>query len=247
MALWPINREKSILTPVRSVEYLGAIWNSTGVERTKVATSLVNMAIARIPNIANEREEQVIRGYLGYYLSFAGPAYSIVNKVIKIKNKKNLKFLYYLGRLNKISFYHRARIKSVIHCDATNSQGGYIIDRIPAVLTHRPIPIIMAETFVALTAMIKRAYNHKANAKTLEIDIYTDNMATLYFLRKGSCRWSIPIEIHFKILKILLYLMNYIKIRAHWIPSESNPADYYSRVPLGLNCNMGFGLEMSLM
>ena len=89
------------------------------------------MAIARVPNIANEREEQVIRGYLGYYLSFAGPAYSIVNKIIKFKNKKHLKYLYYLGSLNKISFYHKTRVKSIIDCDATNTQGGYIVDRIP--------------------------------------------------------------------------------------------------------------------
>ena len=107
-----------MLTQVRSIEYLGAIWDSEGVKRTKVA--LVGMVIARIPCIANEREEQVIRGYLGYYLSFAGPAYSIVNKVIKYKNKFHLKYLYYLGSLDKISFYHKARIKSVIHCDAKN-------------------------------------------------------------------------------------------------------------------------------
>ena len=69
--------------------------------------------------MANDREEQEIRGYLGYYHSFAGPAYSIVNKVIKYKNKKHFKYLYYLGNLSKIRFYHKARIKSVIHCDAT--------------------------------------------------------------------------------------------------------------------------------
>ena len=109
-------------------------------------------------------------------------------------------------------------------------KAGLSLPLTPFVYKHEPVPIILAETFAALTAIIKRAHNHTKQNTTLEINLYTDNMATLYFIKKGSCRWSIPIEIHFKILKVLLLINDYVKIIPHWIPSEDNPADYYSRI-----------------
>ena len=46
IALWSLDREKLVVAPVRSVEYLRAFWDSNGLEHTQATSSLIGMAIA---------------------------------------------------------------------------------------------------------------------------------------------------------------------------------------------------------
>ena len=67
--------------------------------------------------------------------------------------------------------------------------------------------------------------------KNERIDVYTDNMAVLYLLRKGSCSWDNVEYIQGAALILRIsYLKRNLRVYAHYIRSENNPADALSRL-----------------
>jgi hypothetical protein len=73
---WPLNKSKSQLKPNKTIEFLGATWGQTGVQRPKKALSKLIKLIKTIPRLTTEKSIMRTRGYLNYYLAFAGPVQS---------------------------------------------------------------------------------------------------------------------------------------------------------------------------
>ena len=84
---------------------------------------------------------------------------------------------------------------------------------------------MVAETLAAVLSILQ--------AKEFQdINIWVDNIATLSFLRKGSAKFlnALPIEEHFVFLIARFHLDNFYNINSFYIQSNSNPADYLSRI-----------------
>ena len=63
-----------------------------------------------------------------------------------------------------------------------------------------------------------------------QVDLYTDNMTTLFFIKKGTAGFLYPLAFHFFFIKILNFIHLLIKINPRYINTKDNPADYFSRI-----------------
>lgn len=80
-ANWPLNKDKSILTPVNRITFLGATWTSDRwVIREEACSNMVSAIINYVKdhNLSPKLLEQV-RGYLNYYCGFAGQVHGVIN------------------------------------------------------------------------------------------------------------------------------------------------------------------------
>lgn len=80
-------RPKSILTPTKRVEFLGAIWYRGEVTRTEAATKALKQTLAYVYNETYPLESkfhQKLRGFLNYYLGFAGTMHVVINHILKM-------------------------------------------------------------------------------------------------------------------------------------------------------------------
>ena len=103
---WRINLKKSVLTPAESVKFLGSTWGSTHVTRSTEATRTVALVLQGTERRKlTGRTLQRVRGYLNYYLSFAGNYHALVNRVLKRTNKAPFtQFLINIARTDNIAF-----------------------------------------------------------------------------------------------------------------------------------------------
>ena len=62
-----------------------------------------------------------------------------------------------------------------------------------------------------------------------KLNLYTDNIAFLYFLRKGRCHWQVPIYTLFKLLFFVNQRFKPLDVKYYYIPSAFNKADKLSR------------------
>lgn len=117
-----------------------------------------------------------------------------------------------------------------IYTDATLLKGAYIAGNkpsnflIPPDYSHSSYE---AEFFAVMTAINNNLHHH-------HIRIFCDNLGVCYTLKKGTSN-------HVMINSILPRFWNrvesrQVKISVVWIPSEQNPADYYSRSALLSRC-----------
>jgi hypothetical protein len=93
---WPLNIEKSILKPSKSIEYLGAKWTNKQVTRLPEISKKLKEIIGIIPKISTEKQLQRIRGYLNYYMGYSGPSHRLISLVLLSKYSRinNFKFLF---------------------------------------------------------------------------------------------------------------------------------------------------------
>ncbi len=81
-AKWIINVKKSVLNPVKKIMFLGALWGQTAVVRNPEIDNTLTAVINNLKQGLSLKEHQQARGYLNYYLSFAGKVHSIVNRAL---------------------------------------------------------------------------------------------------------------------------------------------------------------------
>ena len=86
---WTLNLEKSVLFLVKKITFLWLICNESAVTRSHAATDMCRKIVEFVQNKdLKPKQLQRIRGYLNYNLSFAGNYFSIINRILKLKNQK---------------------------------------------------------------------------------------------------------------------------------------------------------------
>jgi len=63
-------------------QYLGALWGKKCVYRNPEIDKTLKLVISSIRRNMTLKEHQQARGYLNYYLSFAGHVHAIVNRAL---------------------------------------------------------------------------------------------------------------------------------------------------------------------
>ena len=228
LAKWIINVKKSVLIPTKTLTFLGATWTNDGVERLEARTQDCKIAIQSI-NLSNTiKDQQKLRGFLNYYLSFAGKVHSIVNRVI-LNGGIGKKYLYALLHFKKIRFKDPCNDPaSTVFTDATTTRLGWCCEYGNYTSSIYALPIIEAETLAAICGVAQLVIHGHRN-----IDLYTDNMATLYFFKKGTARafTNAPLDLHYLYLYNLIILKLFIfRLKVQYINTSINPADALTRL-----------------
>ena len=122
---WVVNQKKSVFRPVRRIKFLGAIWGKRFVTRDPgvSATLLVLWAHVRTKHLTGKILQRV-RGYFGYYLSFASSFFSVFNRILLLRDKTPYDGIFhYLLLRDSISLLDR-HPKRLVHIatDATLTQ-----------------------------------------------------------------------------------------------------------------------------
>ena len=86
---WILNSKKSVLTPSSRVKFLGAYWGAEGVKRSRrVTKTIFYLYQATMDMKLGGKILQRVRGFLNYYLSFAGLYFSFVNRFLLLKTRR---------------------------------------------------------------------------------------------------------------------------------------------------------------
>lgn len=187
---------------------------------------MLEQVIASISADNTQKRQQKIRGYLNYYLSFAGKVHSIVNRVIKEINGKV--FLYALMEVDRIKFRDPDASKEFnVFSDATKTRIGWTSKFFQCTMSTWPLPIIATETLAALVGIY-----HMLKLNITKIRLFTDNVATAYFLKRGSAGflYSMTIEEHYAFVIAMCSIHKIAHLRTDYVKSENNPADALTRL-----------------
>ncbi|RNA39744.1 hypothetical protein BpHYR1_018808 [Brachionus plicatilis] len=127
---WVINTKKSELNPVKNIKFLGANWDGLGIIRDKEATRFTReMAESLLTNDPKGRALQRVRGYLNYYLGYAGKVSPIVNTFIRMSLITRREYWWYLSliiNIDRLKFRRTPRKSSVWYTDASEYQLGAV-------------------------------------------------------------------------------------------------------------------------
>ena len=222
VAKWQINKEKSILTPVKEIVFLGALWGAKGISRLPEAEPKLRDWIKKKPT--TDLEQQQKSGFINYYNLFNRKSGSITHKLTEANNIKELnkiidnKYLHFKKPVPKKKF--------IVYTDATLRKIGFTIDGIGYDKQKKSTSIIANETYMALTALsfLRKRFKHINYC----VELHSDNMATLAFLRRGRTKARWTLKQHLKFYMSLRSLDNQHNTY-HYVRSEDNPADFYSR------------------
>lgn len=236
-AKWHINYTKSILIPTNNIEFLGANWNHTGaVRRTETATKILLKILEELTYKLdiNDKQKQIIRGYMNYYMSFAGQIHNLINIYI---NMPRLFRPIIHELMVDLVFHDTIQIKPprdekhIIFADATPSVIAAIVySEDYNYVTGRRLKCLTDIKVAEALAVIEAAESLAKYAGFFSnLYIFTDNMAVLYLLKKGSIKWDIPIAQKISLLLRVQNLKRFFNIKPQYIKSELNPADFYSR------------------
>jgi hypothetical protein len=229
---WIPNPEKSNFKPATEVVFLNAEWNQTGVTRLAADSLELRSRIAQYdPLNTSPKEKERLHGYLVYYLRYFGYSHPLVQRFLKGEDLKQV--LLHMAEFDTILFSWKKKSDLVVYTDATEVKLAAIVGS--EVLTHElslPRPIIMTE-LDALLMGIERALT--VSSKGLprlfkpEVKVFTDSKVALWFVRKGTARysWSTS-DLTTRILRWNA-LRRLICVDCEYVKSEENPADYYSR------------------
>jgi hypothetical protein len=184
-----------VVYPTKSFTFLGAVWDSSGVERLSSVDETLKEVISSITTNMSPKEKDKVRGYLNYYLAFAGPVHSIINRTF-LQPEYGKHYLIKLLECRRIKFRDPPNGQSLrVSSDATTKRLGWIHDygKGTARLTEEQ-PIMLTETLATLVGAYSAMMQGSSN-----ITLLTDNMATRAFLRRGAARFlfNFNISIHF--------------------------------------------------
>ena len=122
---WRLNLTKSVLIPVKSITFLGSTWGAEGVSRLPLVTKMCHQVIRTIVNTQLALKPlQKIRGYLNYYLSFAGNFHSVINRNLLDSHRlKCVHVMRWLVKEDFVSFYKPVLTETATYwSDATLTQ-----------------------------------------------------------------------------------------------------------------------------
>jgi hypothetical protein len=227
---WKLNTKKSVLIPKTRVKFLGAYWGPEGVKRSrKVSAILSQLTIAILHVKLAGKPLQRIRGFFNYYLAFAGLYFSLINRILLLKDKS--KFCKIIFFLIKQDFIHFNNIvpNTIIHIfsDAKPFKCAvYLNGHTEAKTSFRPILI---NELLAATMALKVV--KKLNVAHPRVFMYIDNKAVVSFINKGRCHWTKDFSIltHFNYLKFFHEAKKWSSFTAIFVPSAANLADAPSR------------------
>ena len=220
---WEINFKKSSLTPKKSINFLGAIWNQYGVKRCEDITLRLPGIISLTRTITKHKSLQKIRGFLNYYLCYSKYFNTLINKFIS--NPISLhRFMLALVEIDFIPFETSYNENIEIFSDATPTQIGAYVNNIPFRAKIKHSNIMVSETLAATLAILQAK-------QFTNVKIHVDNIATLGFLRKGAAKFlnALTIEEHFIFLLLRYHMDTFYNISSFYINTLLNPADYLSR------------------
>ena len=165
---------------------------------------------------------------LNYYLSFAGPVHSIVSRAI-LGPDIGKTYLFQLLEVNKIKFKDPPTGSPLqVFSDATPTRLGWIhkLGKGTAPLQYE-LPIMYTETLAAIIAIYSAVSAGETN-----IHLYTDNMATRAFLRRGASKflYQFTFQIHFAFIFLICKIRYLAKMQAIYINTSVNPADNLTRL-----------------
>ncbi len=245
LAKWRINTKKSVLTPSHEVEFLGAKWDGAGVTRTEEATKAVYEVLAYVYNNDIELESKMhqrIRGFLNYYMGFAGNVHVITNTILKmssITKRQHFHYMLALAKTNTIRFKKKKANgqKFTLYTDATEDQLGALIvnrssgERREIIAPAETSSILYNEAHAAMLPFIRDDNKELENAN---ITLHVDNKAVIGLFKRGRANWrAFIINNSFTLLFNLILFVNYIKIKCNvtmlYINTAINPADALSR------------------
>lgn len=239
-AKWPINLEKAVLDPTEELTFLGATWRSDRtVRRSSVIDKVLQLLVRYVVSGENlpPRLVQQIRGYMLYYGGFAGQCYAIVTGWLKMPLWKRRLYQPLVSRLlmiNVTRFRLPSKAQYTVQTDASEEGLAFIVvdPRGKLTVVQGPSPenlnILVLEMIAAVEAL---EFIVRGGAKIDSVvDLHTDNMATLWFIRRGACRWAtVPFDVRAELVIRLMVCKQQLVVRSHYIASERNPVDYFSR------------------
>jgi hypothetical protein len=211
-ARWPINFTKSVFTPQKSISFLGADWGQAAVTRSPKALPKLLKLVQSIPSLVSAKAVMRARGYLNYYLSFAGPVHRLICLVLlNGRSRRTLaKYLLPLLLPSEIPFvYHRSPFEpSAVesYADAADAIVS-IYDSSHCVLhcPHGNSNIMHRELFGVLWTMFRHAEAHPSftNGSARPLVVHCDNMAAIAAVRHGSMKFMHGLEPTFLVLFFL--------------------------------------------
>jgi hypothetical protein len=227
---WPLNIQKSILKPSKTIEYLGAKWTSKQVTRLPEITKKLKEIIGIIPKIKTQKQLQRIRGYLNYYMGYSGPSHRLISIVLANKKSRilNFKFLYPLLSISKLTLHHKeGRPPDTVICDAAenavfvynNCKFIYFLNSLYSNIMHR-------ELYAVLLGIM---HHLNCNNFAKKLIVYTDNLPVMYAIRYGSMRFMRGCN-NTLLLTIMISLIKAtVQVDCRYVRSEENIADEGTR------------------
>ena len=228
---WRINLKKSVLTPAESVKFLGSTWGATHVTRSVEASRTVALVLRGTQTRKlTGRTLQRVRGYLNYYLSFAGNFHALVNRILKRADKTPFtNLLLNIAKTDSIAFRPPDPTKyELIYTDASTYGIAACTPSESSVIARTSFaPILENELKAAILGvqLFLRTKQPSTNSLVLKID----NKAVIAFVNHGRCKWSTDIFRLANYLSFFAKIKRKIKVTASYVRSESNTADYHSR------------------
>ena len=230
---WKINLTKSIIKPSQNIIFLGAIWSQTGVTRLDKVTLKLKLLWQAILFIKlKEKPLQRIRGLFNYYFQFAGNFHSVLNKILKTRNKSRYnRAVQYLLSEDFISFKQVDNRKTInIHSDASLfALGVYFLETKKSFTVPSFSSILFNELKAAILAI--NLFNKNYDNSLFKPHLFVDNINVLYLINKGSCKWS-NIDPLFLFYVLKFFFINCIKVS--YVHTSQNLADKPSRLK---HCN----------
>lgn len=238
---WPVNYAKSILRPATSVTFLGSVWNQMGVTRldsvTKLLVEIVDFCTCHDLSVESKLKQR-LRGFLGYYLQFAGKVHSVINSWLSLPSsddKRSLRSHVDLIVSKKSLLYHHTNNSKVtLYTDATPNQLGILVkqpntgDHERSIPLGEDFPIHWTETSALIEGL--SFLQELKYPRDTQVNCYVDNFNTFYAFKKGSMNWpSVPLAIRFQLIEDIANYRSFYRVIINYIRSAANPADVVSR------------------
>jgi hypothetical protein len=247
-----INTSKSSLIPSKQIEFLGALWKATKIERLPKVDEQINNILNFINNTRKSyslKKAQQIAGYLKYYLAIAGNSvYKVVTFYLHnfssfssykqwwslaIRKLIQIKVMLY----NRQQIIESCSIQHIIHSDSSlttaavyHVQADYVQTQ---PLSYRA-PIYVGEIHAAFNALKYIYFHHKNNpSEDTAYQLFTDNSIVYFLLNRGRGRLTkINNFILIQIIVFFTIIVNYINVSVYFVPSRENLADEFTRLDL---------------
>jgi hypothetical protein len=208
----------------------------------------------------DEHALDVIKGFLNYYLQFAGKYHTLITRLCECRGTEEAlllgAFLDGPGMRDELRFRSPTRGQVVVYSDATPSKLAAIVlcdeawmklkpRKLLAKLKSmkkRPIGVEVLESrtrkdLPIIEAEIRalllglKALELKNIYHRYQVVAHTDSMSTLYFIKKGSSNYKLwDSRVLIELLAERNRLAEYFDIKILYINTKANPADFYSRL-----------------